>query len=210
MSRDLTIAASTKLDGGAVPASKAIRRLRWFITAFERQVDQTAIATGISFDVSQTALVQVFAEWIRAFDAQKPAADDDRRAYVGFAAGLMLRALMRRAPLTVLSFPPDADHADPRYFWPEGYVYTQFCLDGRGLVLKQDFDESQEVIAAYSDVEVWWSFKENAQEDTNLAIAYLEMFAGDEPHWSTPSNFFCRTTKGLSRIADVSRASLGA
>ena len=88
-------------------------------------------------------------EWVRAFDAQKPASPQDRRAYVGFAAGLMLRALIQQNPLSVVV----ADAGNPAYFWPEGYVYVAFCLNVRAAVLAQDFHEDQrlapEIIARF-------------------------------------------------------------
>ena len=39
------------------------------------------------------------------------------------------------------------------------------------------------------DLRTWWSFRENVFEDDSLAIAFLQLFAGVEPNWTTPSLF---------------------
>ncbi|CAN0599054.1 unnamed protein product, partial [Ectocarpus sp. 12 AP-2014] len=43
--------------------------------------------------------------------------------------------------------------------------------------------------AELDDLRTWWSFKENVGEDPSLAIAFLDLFAGDQPEWSTPDIF---------------------
>lgn len=69
------------------PLHKAAQRLRWFVRAFEEQTEVIEAETGNRFSVSHEALAKVFAKWLRAFEAQKPHAPDDKLAYVGFAAG---------------------------------------------------------------------------------------------------------------------------
>ncbi|MEM6762597.1 MAG: hypothetical protein AAF615_06960 [Pseudomonadota bacterium] len=180
-----------------MPVRKSIRRLRWFIAAFEQQVDEISKETGSIYRIEANTLAQVFVEWIRAFEAQKPKSDEDRLAYVGFAAGLMLRTLVRRQPLKLVSTPEGHDYSKPAYYWPEGYAYVVFCLNIRALVLEQDFREKQEVVPALSEAGTWWSFKENVQEDSNLAIAFLDLFAGSEPDWGMPEKFVARPSRTL-------------
>jgi len=175
-------------DSG-LPVRKSVRRLRWFIAAFEHQVDTIAGETGNTFELQRKALAAVFVEWLRAFEAQKPNAESDRLPYVGFAAGLMLRTLVRHKPLRAVSMPVDCDLSNPAYYWPEGYVYVAFCLNVRALVLEQDFHEKQALVPALSEARTWWSFRENVAEDPNLAIAFLDLFAGDEPNWTMPDKF---------------------
>lgn len=171
------------------PVRKSAQRLRWFVGAFEAQVEKTSSETGNRFSVDRMALADVFTNWIKAFEAQKPVRREDKTAYVGFAAGLMLKALIRGKPVAVLSRPDPADETNPAYFWPEGYLYVAFCLNVRGLVLENDFHSAQNISPVLSEVRTWWSFRENVSEDPSLAIAFLDLFAGDEPEWTMPELF---------------------
>ena len=171
------------------PLRKSVQRMRWFIGAFEEQVRRTETETANSYQIDRGALAEVFVEWLKAFEAQKPARDEDKRAYVGFAAGLMLRTLIRRKPASLTARPDGADETNPAYFWPEGYLYVAFCLNVRGLVLENDFDAEQHPNAALTETGTWWSFRENVREDPSLAIAFLDLFAGDQPEWSMPELF---------------------
>ncbi|GGG84168.1 hypothetical protein GCM10011415_37810 [Salipiger pallidus] len=171
------------------PLHKAAQRLRWFVRAFEEQADKTEAETGNRFAIDHAALAKVFAEWLRAFEAQKPIHADDKQAYVGFAAGLMLRTLLALKPATLEARPENADQSNPAYFWPEGYLYVAFCLNVRGLVLENDFHHEQHVSPAMAEARTWWSFRENVEQDPSLAIAFLDLFAGDEPEWSMPELF---------------------
>ena len=170
------------------PVRKRAQRLRWFIEVFEKQMAETGNETGNVFELDRARLAQVFSEWLDAFNAQKPHTPEDQRAYVGFAAGLMLRALLRHKPVTG-RVQPDADTSNPAYFWPEGYLYVVFCLNVRGMVIEIDFEDEQNLSVELDDLRTWWSFKENVGEDSSLAIAFLDLFAGDKPEWNTPDIF---------------------
>lgn len=171
------------------PVRKSAQRLRWFVDAFERQVKNTETQTDNHFSVDRALMAQVFSEWRQAFEAQKPKHAEDRLAYVGFAAGLMLRSLIRHKPAALIKRPDNADESNPAYFWPEGYLYVVFCLNVRGLVLESDFHSEQHPSDVLNETRTWWSFRENVAEDPSLAIAFLDLFAGDEPEWTMPELF---------------------
>lgn len=171
------------------PVHKSAQRLRWFLASFADQVRRTEAETGVTYRCDQDALTAVFAEWLQDFQTQKPAELAEKASYVGFAAGLMLRTLVRRAPVVAVSKPDDADDTHPAYFWPEGYLYVAFCLNVRGLVLEQDFHDPQHPGHELADPRVWWSFRENVTRDPSMAIAFLDLFAGDEPDWAMPDLF---------------------
>ncbi len=175
--------------GIELPLRKSAQRLRWFVDVFEQQVKTIEAQTGNSFVIDRNALTQTFAEWLAAFEAQKPRQDDDNLAYVGFAAGLMLRTLIKRNPVSLTQRADGADTSNPAYFWPEGYLYAAFCLNVRGLVLEVDFQREQHPGDAMNETRTWWSFRENVHEDPSLAIAFLDLFAGEEPEWSMPELF---------------------
>jgi hypothetical protein len=192
---------SADMASAAQPFHKSAQRLRWFVSAFESQVEKTSSETGNQFSVDRVALAEVFAEWIKAFEAQKPSRQEDKAAYVGFAAGLMLKALIRGKPVRVVSKSNEADDTNPAHFWPEGYLYVAFCLNVRGLVLENDYASAQEISTVLNELRTWWSFRENVTEDASLAIAFLDLFAGDEPEWSMPGLFRnCRAGEITNRF----------
>lgn len=179
------------------PLHKAARRYRWFVQAFDYQREATAKETGNTYEVDNERLTEVFADWLSAFEAQKPEDGKDNLAYVGFAAGLMLRSLIRHKPVRCTAKPEDAAADNPAWFWPEGYLYVAFCLNVRGLVLQSDFHGEQRPSDLLGEMRTWWSFKENVSEDPSQAIAFLDLFAGDEPQWQMPQVFHARPGNAL-------------
>lgn len=183
---------------GSRPVRQAVRRLRWFKSSFESQVESVSADTGIIFDIDHQNLTRCFLQWLQSFEAQKPANRRDRHAYVGFAAGLMLRQLMTSKPLMVKSAPSDANLEEPAYFWPEGYVYVVYCLNVRQAVLKQEFDEDVSPAPEFSEIRTWWSFRENASDDPSTTIPFLDLFAGDDPDWVMPQIFRNRDVNAIA------------
>ena len=182
--------------GGPLPAAahgrpvhRSARRLRWFIASFEAQLRTIERETGHRYRLDRSVLSAAFIEWVRAFEHQKPHEPDDRVRYVGFAAGLMLKVLIARAPLRCVSRDRSLEADDPAHVWPEGYVYVCYCLNVRTLVLEQDFHERGDVAPVFTDADAWRSFRENVREDRSLALAFLDLFAGQEPEWTLPDLF---------------------
>jgi len=188
----MTGQALQQVDDAALPIRKSVRRLRWFRTSFSDQIDKIAAETGVAYRLDGQKLAAAFLDWLRGFEAQKPGAPQDRRAYVGFAAGMMLRMLLRHRPLTATAQPEGADKTNPAYFWPEGYVYVAYCLNIRSAVLEQDFHEDRRIAPAFGEIRNWWSFRENVSQDPALGVAFLDLFAGDAPDWVTPDVFQSR------------------
>lgn len=191
-----TLLPQPRLIAGAhAPVRRAVRRFRWFKRTFHEQTALISRASGVVYRVHDERLARVFVGWLRAFEAQKPAqelasASGDRRDYVAFASGLMLRQLVREKPLQLESAPVGCDASNPAYYWPEGYVYVAYCLNVRAAVLAQEFDATTDLAPDFDDIRAWWTFKENTAEDPSLAIAFLDLFAGEAPNWSTPSIFY--------------------
>ncbi len=187
------------------PVRKAAQHLRWFIRSFEQQVERTSMETGTRYEVDKQLLAEVFIDWKKAFDAHKPTQDSDRLAYVGFAAGLMLRGLLSHKPVKVTDKAKDADQTKPAHFWPEGYLYVVFCLNVRGLIIEQDFHGEQHLNDDINDIRTWWSFKENSAEDPSLSIAFLDLFAGDKPDWSFPGTFRSKNAREIAgrRVKEI-------
>lgn len=182
------------------PVGKSTQRLRWFVNAFEAQVAQTSADTGNEYQIDHDRLPAIFVSWLSAFNAQKPAETEDRPAYVSFAAGLMLKELIDKNPLKLVSMPEDANADKPAYFWPEGFAYLAFCLNVRGLVLEKDYHVAQEFSKDFEDARTWWSFRENVEANPALAIAFLDFFANGQPQWSVPGLFQSTDMRKISPI----------
>ncbi len=177
------------LETASGPIRQAVRHLRWFKPAFHAQVAAITRQTGIEFAIDPDQLVEVFLEWQRAFEAQKPGSQQARHDYVGFAAGLMLREMIKSRLLGIRFVPPGIDALKPVHFWPEGYVYVAFCLNVRRAVLDQDFGQGQPESPMIEDLKTWQSFRRQTEENASLAISFLDLFAGDAPDWEYPSVF---------------------
>ena len=149
----------------------------------------TTAETGIGYSVDDAKLAAAFASWLRSFEVQKPDHEEERQPFVGYAAGLMLRSLFESAPAAALQSESGARANPPAEFWPEGYLYVSFCLRLRGLVLAQDFEDTPPSQPVSRDLRTWWSFRENLTIDPSRAIAFLDIFAGEEPDWDMPDVF---------------------
>ncbi|MGY6548903.1 MAG: hypothetical protein ACXIU7_07855 [Roseinatronobacter sp.] len=176
-------------DALGAPMRKSAQHLRWLVRAFDQQTRDLSARTGIRYTTNPRKLAQAALEWRRDFDAQKPSQSADYPAYVGFAAGLMLRKLLQHKPTVIDTLPDDADPEHPAIFWPDGYLYVCFCLNVRGLILESDFGNRQTPRPELDELRTWWSFRENVAQDPGLALAFLDYFAGAEPNWQNPGLF---------------------
>ena len=187
------IVTKVEMPGSAnTPVRKSARRLRWFKETLHRQIKTLETQTDIEFEIDDVEIRALFLRWLDAFEAQKPRDDQDREDFVSFAAGLMLRELIKSKPVKAKALPEGADQSSPAYFWPEGYLYVALCLNIRAAVLEQEFNIKNHVLPNMEELRTWWSFKENVQEDPSLAIGFFDLFAGVEPSWSMPSIFSAR------------------
>ena len=168
---------------------KSVQRLRWFKSTFEEQVQAASLRTGIDYDTNAQVLTRCFLQWVRAIEKIKPSNTEDRLAFVGFAAGKMLKELIVNNPLVLNNTPKAMDLDLPEYFWPQGYVYVSYCLNVRQFILQQDFDTNIQNSTSIDEIRSWWSFKENTAEMPDYAISFLDMFAGEEPNWNSPGLF---------------------
>ena len=171
------------------PVKRDVRRFRWFRRAFVEQVASVSRACGIGFEVRTERLAEAFVDWSRAFAAQKPDGEADKRAFVDFASGLMLYHLLRTMPVTAGVPDNRAPDAAPVAFWPAGFACLAFCLNVRKAVLAQNFGETSEPAPEIDDLRSWWSFRENVAESGARAVPFFSLFAGAEPDWESGLEF---------------------
>jgi hypothetical protein len=174
------------------PLRIAVRRMRWFRAAFQRFVEATGQEIGSRFVVDDAKLAAIFVRWMRAVEAQKPSDRTARRDYFEFAAGLMLRELTGDMPVTAATAPGKAKPDSAAAFWPEGYVCTMFCLTVHSAAMAQEFHAKTEFAPAINDLRHWWSFKENADQDSRFSVGFLRMMLGNQPDWVLPDVFRAR------------------
>lgn len=168
------------------------RRFRTILWSFERNMDLLFKGTGLTVEVDNAALAEAFSRWRMAFDTSKYLATTDRRDFVIYAAGLMLKELIAAAPLKAVAglkqrlagLPGDVDHRLKQ--WPEGYAYTSFCLSVAAAVLKEMGDDEPVSQAKVDDPRFWDSFRENTLESPAMAVAFFDVVCGQEPNWDAP------------------------
>lgn len=179
-----------------------VRHLAWFRRAFDRCAALVTQDWGVDFKVHDVPLTKAFLNWARTFAAQRKYAEVSRKDFASFAAGLLLKELIRNQVCTAgdkpgLRIPAGADGraAEIIKFWPEGFLYTSFCLSVLNAVMQQDFDSIIELKPVVEDLGTWWSFRENVSEDASLAVSFLDIFIGNEPNWTQPG--FAHARQGM-------------
>ncbi len=177
------------------PLRIAVRRMRWFATAFRRHVEAYGRDIGCQFEIDEAKLGGVFVRWLRAVERQKPSDKAERRAFFEFAAGLMLRELTGDMPVRATGVPTKAAAESSAAFWPEGYACTMFCLSVHGAAMEQEYNQKAEIAPAIDDLRHWWSFRENAAQDAGFSVGFLQMLLGQQPNWVMPDVFRARINR---------------
>lgn len=180
-----------------------LRQLKCFRTSFRRAVVLFADKYGLAFEIDEPRLVEAFFNWIEAFRSSKSYAAVNREDFIVFAAGLLLRELLRLNPVfarhTLKGPVPNADPlASIIKFWPEGFLLTNYCLSGVSAIMEQEFHRTINVSPNAEDLRTWWSFRENTADDPSYAICFFDHFVGKEPNWTFPGSVVDR---GHIRIA---------
>jgi hypothetical protein len=188
---------------GALPETNeplriAVRRMRWFKSAFLRFVSATGQDLGCTFEVDEVKLAAAFMRWLKSIELQKPANKDERRAFFEFAAALMLRELTVDLPIVATGPARLADANSAAAFWPEGYCCTTFCLSVHSAAMAQEFQAVTELDPAIDDLRHWWSFRENALKDAGFSSGFLQLLLGQQPNWMMPDVFRARIQDELA------------
>ena len=186
-----------------------IRQLRWFKASFRHDARVIAQRYGFTVEVDDRALTEAFLNWAEVFALQKEHAALDRRDFAIFAAGLLLRELLRVHPVAVTpqsktnETVPLPDTTGPiARGWPEGFLYTNYCLCVVGAVLEQE-GLSLTLPALADDLRIWLSYRENVADDPSQAIAFLDLFTGNEPNWWMPDSVLSRAAMKKAIAARV-------
>ncbi|MEK1853697.1 MAG: hypothetical protein AAAC48_17985 [Phyllobacterium sp.] len=169
-----------------------LRRLRWFRMAFRKNAAVIAEHYGYHFAIDETKLTRAFLNWIETVEKQKSYSSIDRKDFIIFASGLVLKELITEAPAKVDGEPKHGDSQasemqDIIAFWPEGFLYTNYCVGAIAAICEQEFGVAPKIDACADDLRTWWSYRENVREMPGYAIAFLDKFLGAEPNWVMPN-----------------------
>ena len=133
----------------------------------------------------------------------------DRRDFVTFNAGLLLRELLKSHSVDVEALAEDQTLPAARteswpiaHAWPEGFICTNYCLCILAAVLDQE-GTPLTLPALADDLRTWWSYRENVAEDPAQAIAFLDLLTGNEPNWFMPDSVTGRTAMKRAIAAQI-------
>jgi len=190
-----------------------LRRLRWFRTTFRSSAKAVGETYGLRFEIDETRLTRAFLDWIEMIEAQKRFARIDRADFIVFAAGLVLRELIRQEPVRVVAGMAgegvsDAGELKIVRFWPEGFLYTSFCVSAITAIHEQEFDRAPGIDTCADDLRTWWSYRENVTEMPAYAVAFLDRFLGAEPNWVAPDDALSRRAMQLALGSEQDAARL--
>jgi hypothetical protein len=170
-----------------------LRQLRWFRATFRASAREVSATYGLRFEIDETKLTRAFLDWVEIMEAQKRFAQVDRADFIVFAAGLVLRELIRQEPARLVSgldsLNEDASNAEALEivrFWPEGFLYTNYCVSAIAAIYEQEFGRMPTIDKCADDLRTWWSYRENVTEMPAYAVAFLDRFLGAEPNWIAP------------------------
>ncbi|MGH6861539.1 MAG: hypothetical protein ACRECY_14885 [Phyllobacterium sp.] len=190
-----------------------LRQLRWFRMAFRKNAALLAQHYDYRFAIDDTRLTRAFLNWIEMVEEQKSYAQIDRRDFIVFAAGMALKQLIVESPATIRARPerapfPPAEMQDIIAFWPEGFLYTNYCVGAIAAIHEQEFGMTPQLHTCADDLRTWWSYRENVAEVPGYAIAFLDKFLGAEPNWIMPDLASARTAIRRAAVAAKSADSI--
>jgi hypothetical protein len=196
--------APNRMDARSQPPDLVhrLRGLRFFDEHFCGHVEALAERIGLVIAIDRVKLTRAFLAWGEDFTSQRTAAAIDRRDFTVFTAGMLLTRLIEMEPVTVAKPPAPVETIEDSTtgsvgpsgaikeiiaFWPEGFLYTSYCINVLQVVVEQETQQPIPMAAIAEDLRSWWSFRENVREDRWSAIGFFDLFVGKEPNWLFPA-----------------------
>ncbi len=181
----MLIPLAEEVQGSSDLAHQA-RRFRVVLDNFSRNVELLFSGVDSKPDVDAVALAAAFSNWRDEFEASRQYAAVNRADFVFCAAGLMLKQLFIARPLASLQGVGPVKLGDTTTSWPEGYVYTNYCISMAVAVLS-DLHHPQLIDQKLADDPKFWnSFRENVAENVSTAPGFLDLLFGNTPNWEWP------------------------
>ena len=194
----------------AVDLSRRLRRLHFFDEHFHSSVRALAARVGLSVTIDRIRLTEAFLAWGENFTRQHEASVTDERDFMLFSAGMLLTYLIQLKPLAVRpveredpAFQPPEGMGEIIVFWPEGFLYTSYCVSVLQSVFGEQADGALPIAEVARDLRSWWSFRENVREESFSAVGFFDLFVGAEPNFEFPSIATARPA--MRRTTDAPR-----
>ena len=171
---------------------KRLRQMRWFAQAFRDNDKLVSRHLHFVTRIDDHRLHQTFFDWVRAIEPVEHDPSLTKADRIVFLGGLALRQLLKNRPVTILNLDKlEPAESDPTSriarSWPEGFIYTNFCICSIIAVHEQEFGEMRPLDKVAYDLRTWWSYRENVSEDPDLSIPFLDLFFGETPNWLRPT-----------------------
>jgi hypothetical protein len=191
--------------------SYRVRRLQWFRRSFHEMADEVGRRFHFAFAVDDRLLVDAFFRWARDFERERESSDLNRKDFATYAAGLMLRELLRLNPARKIgegqfkNLLPEEPMAKICEYWPEGYLYTHYCRTLLQAILEKEYEVTMENPPVLYDLRAWQSFRENFGDNPLLATAFFDVFMGVKPNWDFPDSFLSRPGAKAAALSSGSK-----
>jgi hypothetical protein len=180
------------------------RRFRVVLENFTLNVELLFAGSPLRPKVDPVALAAAFTRWHESFEQARQEDSADRQDLVVCAAGLMLKQLLQARPLRSLENAGTVQLGDAKTSWPEGYVYTNFCVSMAKAVM-EDLHMNKPVNQALADDPAFWnSFRENVAENTSTAAGFFDLLFDIKPNWDGPDIPAFRNAVRANRLLPAS------
>jgi len=166
--------------------SHQARRFRVVLENFTLNAELLFRDSALKPQVDPVALAAAFSDWHEAFELARREEFESREDLVLCAAGLMLKHLLLARPLKSLADIGPVKILDSKTNWPEGFVYTNFCISMAKAVMA-DLQTDKPINMKLADDPAFWnSFRENVTENISTAPGFFDLLFNVQPNWDGP------------------------
>lgn len=163
-----------------------LRQLRWFRATFRKHASLLHELYGVEYDIDEKKLTEAFLNWVELVNQNKRFAKVDRKDFITFAAGLVLRELIRLSPARAVSPPKRATGDAARLyeivsFWPEGFLYTNYCICAIAAVQEQEFGTVPDIDQCADELRTWWSYRKTSLKCLAMRLHFSISFLVASP-----------------------------
>lgn len=179
-----------------------VRRLTWFTQSFHTVATDIGTRYGLIYSINNRFLASAFLDWAERFASERQRGEIDPADFTIYSGGLMLKQLLRARPIIGTERRPPSGDMVPESlakiveFWPQGFLYSSYCLMIVSSILKRDFGELAAVSPVFEDLRAWQSFRENAADDPSIAAPFFDVLLGRRPNWIFPESLPLRSSFG--------------
>jgi len=199
-----------------------VRSLNWFLDAFTKFYKSMEPQIGHGFSLDREKLRLLYFDWIELFesDSVRQYSEQDYWDCVDYVAGMGLTGLIAKNPLikTDKQFVPvrasnkelaerfglKLEYTDEISeiidFWPEGFIYVCFCVWFINSLKRHKTGTAKQLNDQAFHKSFWWSFRENAVDDTDTVMYFFDNIINNRSSSSTSNSLASRIEAKHSMI----------